>query len=419
MTVLSFFVVFFSVFLFLLAGITLILMLYGWRRHEAWPAIAVPAEPGHLSFTLMVPAREEEAVLAGTLERLAHLDHPRYHVVVIVGDDDPATHAVADAAAAQYPGLFRVVVDVGGPKSKPKALNTALKTCTTDVIGVFDAEDVVHPRILQVIEERMVADGAAAVQSGVLLVNFWSRWFTCRNSLEYYFWFRSRLGFQADYGFIPLGGNTVFVRRSIVEHLGGWDAGCLAEDCDLGVRLSSHGLPISVVYDPEIVTREEAPVTVGAFVRQRTRWNQGFIQVMRKAEWTLLPRRSRILALFTLATPFLLATTGLLVPIAIVLAVLVQLPVPIVLVSFLPWVPALISILMELLALGDVARMAHRRARLGDYLRLVVSTPVYQVLLAFCAVRACVRAVAGDNRWEKTEHIGVHLVSEPVRQAVA
>ena len=89
-------------------------------------------------------------------------------------------------------------------------------------------------------------------------MNFRSSWFAVRNVLEYYFWFRSRLHFHARVGFIPLGGNTVFIRTNVLRQVGGWDAECLAEDCELGVRLSSLGAKTVVFYEPELITREEA-----------------------------------------------------------------------------------------------------------------------------------------------------------------
>jgi hypothetical protein len=39
-------------------------------------------------------------------------------------------------------------------------------------------------------------------------MNVRSSWWSLRNCVEYYFWFRSRLHFHADQRFIPLGGNT-------------------------------------------------------------------------------------------------------------------------------------------------------------------------------------------------------------------
>ena len=48
----------------------------------------------------------------------------------------------------------------------------------------------------------------------------------------------------------------------------------------LGVRLSALGARTAVFYEPDLVTREECPPTLRAFVRQRTRWNQGYLQTL-------------------------------------------------------------------------------------------------------------------------------------------
>jgi cellulose synthase/poly-beta-1,6-N-acetylglucosamine synthase-like glycosyltransferase len=281
--------------------------------------------------------------------------------------------------------------------------------CRGDVVAVFDAEDLVHPGLLAAVEAQMVRDRCAALQAGVQLMNFWSSWFAVRNVLEYYFWFRSRLHLQANLGFIPLGGNTVFVRRTLLDLLGGWDANCLAEDCDLGVRLSSHGFTVSVMYDPELVTREETPATVGQFARQRTRWNQGFLQVLRKGDWKLLPRRGqRCLAVFTLATPFLQSCTGLLAIGSVAMMILVSMPAALALLSWVPIIPALMCLAVELLALTDFDRTFGLRPRLRDYIRLAVGTPVFQGLLAYAAIRAVARQLRGDHSWEKTAHAGLH-----------
>ncbi|GAA3342103.1 hypothetical protein GCM10020358_35860 [Amorphoplanes nipponensis] len=43
-----------------------------------------------------------------------------------------------------------------------------------------------------------------------------------------------------------------------------------------------------VAYDSAIVTKEETPGTLVSLLKQRTRWNQGFLQVYRKGEWRRL-----------------------------------------------------------------------------------------------------------------------------------
>jgi glycosyltransferase XagB len=399
-----------------LASFTLAWMLYAWRDRDSLRASSGLAtvqpryRPGDLSFSLLVPARHEERVLPRTLERLVAMDHPAFEVIVIVGHDDPGTAAVAQAVQRRYPEQVGVVVDSHTVKSKPRALNTALPYCRGDVVAVFDAEDLVHPGLLRVVEQRMLADRCAALQAGVQLMNFWSSWFALRNVLEYYFWFRSRLHLQADRGFIPLAGNTVFVRRALLDLLGGWDGDCLAEDCDLGVRLCSHGFTVSVIYDPELVTREEAPASVRAFVKQRTRWNQGFLQVLFKCDWRLLPHRGqRHLAVFTLMTPFLQAFTGVLLPVSLLTMAVASLPAGLAMLSFLPIVPTVIASVIEHLALIDFGRLFQQQVRLRDHVRLALGTPMFQAVLAFAAMRAVLRQLRGNGSWEKTAHAGLHM----------
>jgi cellulose synthase/poly-beta-1,6-N-acetylglucosamine synthase-like glycosyltransferase len=403
--------------------ITLAVMLFAWRQDGASDdsdgaeRSGTESDASPLSFSLLVPARHEEQVLAMTLDRLAEIEHDRFEVLVIVGDDDPGTAAVANAAVARHPSCIRVVVDEHLVKSKPRALNTALPCCHGDVIGIFDAEDEVDPAILQLVERRMRADRCAALQSGVQLMNFWSRWYAVRNVLEYYFWYRSKLYFQASKGFIPLGGNTVFVYRTVLEAIGGWDGDCLAEDCDLGVRLSSRGYPISVVYDPLLVTREECPATIEAFVRQRTRWDQGYLQVLFKGEWRRLHGPQRTFAIYTLCTPLIQAVSGLLLPFAILTIPLLSVPAGLAMLSFAPLLVLLATVVVEHLALTEFGSIFGVRPRLRHHVWLVVTTFPYHAVLAFAALRAIGRQLRGHVGWEKTAHFGLHLSPTPSSEA--
>jgi cellulose synthase/poly-beta-1,6-N-acetylglucosamine synthase-like glycosyltransferase len=390
---------------------TLWWMLHAWRTPASLAAtgFATSDSPPAHSFSLIVPARHEEAVLGATLERLAASHHPSFEVLAVVGDDDPATRAVAEEAAARHPDRVRVLVDDSQPKNKPRALNTALPACGGTVTAVFDAEDEVHPELLRHVDARFTDTGAEVVQGGVQLMNYHSSWYSLRNVLEYYFWFRSRLHFHAQHRFIPLGGNTVFIRTDRLREAGGWDPDCLAEDCEIGVRLSSRGAKVAVAYDPDLVTREETPGTIRELFRQRTRWNQGFLQVLRKGEWRRLPsRRQRLLARYTLAMPFLQAFSAVLIPVSLATMILLDLPVLAAMLTFVPLVPTLAAVAVEAAALGEFCRSYRRRATPLDYLRLLLGTFPYHLLLGTAALRAVLRERRGERGWEKTAHVGAH-----------
>ena len=401
----------FSFTLSAIAWTSLVWMVSAWRTPAALVESGLSGEAlasAH-SFSLIVPARHEEMVLEATLSRLMTSDHPAFEVLVVVGDDDPGTREVAERVADHHPDRMRVVVDASRPKSKPKALNAALPYCSGAITGVFDAEDDVHPALLERVDQCFQKTHADVVQAGVQLMNFRSSWLTVRNVLEYYFWFRSRLHFHARQGFIPLGGNTVFIRTEVLRAVSGWDPECLAEDCELGVRLSALGARTAVFYEPDLVTREECPPTLGAFAKQRTRWNQGYLQTLSKGYWRRLPLRQRALGAYTLAMPYLMAVVWVTIPIAIATALVVKAPVPITLVSFLPALPMLSMLAVEVAGLRDFCRTYGERASARDYGRLVVGLLLYQAVLAFAAVRAVARELRGDRGWEKTAHMGLHL----------
>ena len=360
------------------------------------------------SFSLIIPARHEEAVLGATLDQLASLRYRRFEVIAVVGHDDPGTTAVAHAAARRH-SQIKVVIDAKTPKNKPKALNTALSACTGDIVGVFDAEDEVAPDLLTHVAAVFRQEHADVVQGGVQLMNFESSWWSMRNVLEYFFYFRSRLHAHARWGFIPLGGNTVFVKRRRLVEVGGWDEDCLAEDCDLGVRLSTAGARVSVAYEARLATREETPATITDLVKQRTRWNQGFLQVLRKGAWRRLPtRRQRLLAQFTLAFPFLQAAMFALIPLSLLMVLVVGAPVALALFSFLPLIIVLVSIAAEAAGLAEFTRLYGMKARPWHYAVLVLGTLPYQLILSFSAARAVVRTYRQQNEWEKTTHVGAH-----------
>ena len=389
---------------------TLIWMLHAWRTPDSLTESRLEADGRETaySFSLIVPARHEEAVLETTLSRLISSDHPDFEVLVVVGADDPGTREVAERVADRHPERVRVVVDPSWPKSKPKALNAALPYCSATITGVFDAEDDVHPALLRRVDQCFQATDADIVQAGVQLMNFRSSWFTVHNVLEYYFWFRSRLHVHARQRFIPLGGNTVFIRTSILRAVAGW-ADCLAEDCEIGVRLSALGARTAVFYEPELVTREECPPTLRAFIRQRTRWNQGYLQTLARGYWWRLPPRQRALGAYILASPYVMALAWLMIPAAIATAVAVKAPIVITLLSFLPLVPMLAMLVAEVVGLGEFCRTYGQRPSMRDYGRLVLGLLLYQGVLAYAATRAVVREARGARGWDKTAHLGLHL----------
>src|SRR5436190_3140015 len=231
-------------------------------------APTVYREP-QLSFTILLPARHEEDVYRETIQKIYDLNYPKelMQIIAICREDDPGTiaEAIAKIEELQDP-YIQLLVFNDKPINKPHGLNLGLRIAHGDIVTIFDAEDEPHPDILNIINTTMLNEDVDVVQSGVQLMNHNTKWFCFLNVLEYFFWFKSSMHFFARIGMTPLGGNTVFVRRELMEQLGGWDESCLTEDADLGIRLSLAHARIRIIYEDEFVTREETPHTIEQFV---------------------------------------------------------------------------------------------------------------------------------------------------------
>lgn len=405
-------VVLVAVILFLVSGATLVWMLHAWRSPEQYESTSYPnLDRPCLSFSIIVPCRDEAAdVMRETVRRLLGQNHPDFEIIISVGHDDIQT---VDNAfrIARTDHRIRVSVNYDVVKNKPRQLNSALFDCSKQVVGVIDAESLTAPGLLQSVDTTFRWRNADVVQGAVHLVTIREKWFSLRNCLEYRVWFRSRLHGHAQNGFVPLGGNTVFMWRRLLLDIGGWDGDCLAEDCEIGVRLSAAGRRTVCVYEPALVTREETPSTTRSFVKQRTRWCLGFMQVLAKGEWRALPGFwARAQAAWLLMQQYTVAFAGLVFPLAVLTAVFSGLPDVVVLLSFLPLIPTTLTLVFEVLILHEFGRDLQIRVRTWDYVWLLLCTPFYQALLSYSSLRACQKYLTHDFGWEKTGHQGAHVV---------
>lgn len=409
--------------------------LYAWRtpdtaRQLAWPQPVEPAAAG-MSFSLIVPARDEAAVIADTLSGLVKQDHPHLQIVVSLCDDDNASIAAASRVARNHPDHIRLVTGNYDRPSKALQLNAALPFCTGDVVGVIDAEDDVAGTLLRHVEALFLASGSDVVQGGVQLMNLGDRirkWFQVHNILEYFYWFTSRMAYQAHAGFVPLGGNTVFVYRSLLEKAGGWPV-TLTEDCALGVVLATEfGATVATAYSAELATREESPPTIfnkklGALFWQRDRWVRGFVTELAGRKWLKMPTlRRRILAGYILATPLLQASAGFLLPFAIVTAVMVKAPIGLTLLMFAPLVPLGITVLTQLVGLKEFTRTYQQHASIWHYASVLFLAPLYQTILSAAAAVAVYKYAKGDTHWYKTGRAGEHrgpVLTRPIEDGAA
>jgi cellulose synthase/poly-beta-1,6-N-acetylglucosamine synthase-like glycosyltransferase len=195
----------------------------------------------------------------------------------------------------------------------------------------------------------------------------------------------------------------------LLEQLGGWDEDCLTEDADLGIRLSLAHARMRIIYDDAYVTREETPHTITQFIRQRTRWNQGFIHILFKKDWIKLEKPSqRLLAFYVLILPEVQALFVFMVPVSLVMLFFVKFPLLLAMFTFLPLYCLILTVFIDLAGLREFLKAHKRRWRWHEAIITILAFFPYQYILSIGALRAVYRAVRGRSNWEKTTHLGQH-----------
>lgn len=403
-------------FLMLFQGlINLYLTLYVWEdpdrleEHESPKTFKHPSK----SFTLLIPARHEERVIEHTIKSILNINYPKnlMEIFIICDSSDSKTIKKASASIKKY-GLSnaKVLVYADTPINKPHGLNHGLRHATNDIVVIFDAEDDMDKDILNVANTLYLSKkNPDVIQAGVQLMDYSSHWYSPHNVLEYYFWFKSRMHFHTKVGMVPLGGNTVFFKTKLLKNLGGWNDSCLTEDAEIGIRLSANGAKIISIYDPKHITKEETPSTVGQFIKQRARWNQGFIQILLLKGWGSFDNKfKKVLCLYTLSFPIFQAISLFSSPFLFIEGIFGNLPIYLTLFGFVPLMLILMQYIINILALREFIHEQHLPNNRGIYAYMLLTLIPYQVLLSIGVIRALEREIRGISNWEKTIHLGIH-----------
>lgn len=369
------------------------------------------------TYTVLVPAFREPEVMPDLVASLAAIEYPRDRMLVmlLLEEEDDATLQAAQAIDTDLP-ITIVVVPPGAPQTKPRALNYGFVLSDSELVTVYDAEDRPDPLQLRRAAVAMARGGPdlACLQARLGFYdadrNLLSKWFC----IEYLTWFTHLLpGMAARHGVVPLGGTSNHFRRSALRDVGAWDPYNVTEDADLGIRLQRAGHRIGVL---DSVTYEEPNSDVINWIKQRSRWQKGYIQTAlvhlrhpRRLVAEIGWRGLGHLLLFVGGTPVLAVLNLYFWMLWLVYAVTRA--------RFIELMFPGMSLYLALAAwaignfmvayLGVVTLLDTRRP---DLLIAALLVPCYWVLISIAALRALIQFVVDPSYWEKTQH-GLHRPS--------
>ena len=404
-----------------------VLATFAWWRPR--PKHVAPEPRSILHFWIVVPALNEERVVAATVDSALALHSRTTPVRVLVVDDGSTDLTPQILAGIDDPRLHVLRRDLpDARRGKGEALNAAYRlirdiavaegTERETIVGVIDGDGRGSPTMLKVVASFFAGRGVGAVQCRVRIHNRGALLGFIQD-LEFSCIADASQSMRDVLGSVDLGGNGQFVRLSDLGRFGDspWSA-CLVEDLELGLRLHLAG--VGIRYATDAVVTQQAVVDPRSLVRQRTRWGQGNLQCLRYLPRLIRSPQVRTLALLDFA--YYLVAPWLMVPMS--LAVIGLLAVAAFgwstgstmggLVATGPDAPQVIGIwIAALLSPGLLWGMVHR-LRLGDepwhrVLLIGLVYPAFLVLGAVASWRALGRHFGRRKAWSKTQR----LVEQP------
>ena len=267
----------------LVTGLTGFLLIQALRlvaaKPEAHPeALSDEALAMAPSISLLVAAKNEEAVITKLVTILCDLDYPKdkYEVWIVDDHSTDRTPIILAELAQQYPQLkvMQRPANAGGGKSG--ALNQILPLIQGEIVGVFDADAQVTRDLLRRVAPLFEQPEMGAVQVRKAIanapVNFWTKGQMAEMALDTYFQ-QQRIAIG---GIGELRGNGQFVRRCALERCGGWNEQTITDDLDLTIRLHLDDWKIGCLVFPSV--QEEGVTSPIALWHQRNRWAEGGYQ---------------------------------------------------------------------------------------------------------------------------------------------
>lgn len=239
-------------------------------------------------YSVLVPLKNEGKMVSTIVNNMAEIEYPmdKLDVKFAVEVEDEATIgefeklgiglSSRDASISSL--VFHLVkVPAGEISTKPRSCDYALGFSRGEYICIYDAEDKPDPDQLKkaVYGFGVSTMDTVCIQSRLNYFNSRKNLLTRLFSLEYGFWFDYYLpGLQEVGSPIPLGGTSNHFITSIIKKIGVWDPFNVTEDADLGLRIFRNKLKVSVINSK---TLEEANSRFINWLRQRTRWQKGFL----------------------------------------------------------------------------------------------------------------------------------------------
>jgi len=259
----------------ILLGYNLFLSFFGFQRGEKTYTNQAP----QTRFLILVPAHNEQDVIAGMVENLNALSYPKelYDFFIIADNCTDHTARIASGLGARVIETQKEHKD--SPTGKPIALKKALESIPDyakryDLLMIFDADNLMDNNILHEVNSQYICEKKPEIiqcylgskNNNGLVAMFYYVTYTITNR------FMNLSKYRNGWN-VAVGGTGFAIRTSYLEARGGWTTMSLTEDFEMQIEVSLTGGRILWNHYARIY--DEKPTNLLASFRQRVRWSQG------------------------------------------------------------------------------------------------------------------------------------------------
>ncbi len=348
----------------------------------------VPYEP---LVSIIIPAHNEEKVIATALDSLLETDYKDKEIIVV---DDGSTDHTADIVSGY---LRKNLVLLRRPRGgKASALNYGLAYANGEIIVMVDSDSAIRIDSIRKLVRNFENNNVVAVAGNVKVGNR-GRVFSALQSLEYIREINLR---RSAFDLL----NTIYVvpgaigafRTDVLRATGAYDTDTIVEDMDLTLKILKTRKRI--LYEKEAVSYTEAPESIREWVRQRRRWYGGTLQTIfkhRKGWW-------RYGTMSFVGFPYLVLST-LIVPVIEVTALIVGVIFGIL--GFWLGILLAFALTMFLELFTSIIGVALDR----EDPKLILYSPLflgYRYLIDFVRILTFWDVLMGQRTWHQSERYG-------------
>ena len=255
-----------------------------WFKHSDFRVDTSPL-PYYPKVTIVVPAHNEDVVIAQTAKAILDINYPHDRVELLLFADNCSDNTYAECLSVQalpeYAGRNLTIIDRTGTGGKAGVLNDALEMATGEYICVYDADAMPEKNALYFLVKEVMKDPERHVASfgrnktRNANQNFLTR---CINQEIVVTQRVHHVGMWHLFKIGRIPGTNFIIQTDFVKSIGGWKNGALTEDTDISFKIMQSGKLIALAYNSEAFQQE--PETLKSYYMQRKRWAKGNYEVV-------------------------------------------------------------------------------------------------------------------------------------------